>query len=597
VVVTDFGIASQSLRGEDTLAAGSPDYMAPEQREGREPTPACDIYSLGIIAHELVTGERPEAGRPIEHTKLPRRWRRAIERCLSVDPGRRYATAPAFAGALQGSAERILDRRNWLLISSGAVMTGAASFIESRSRRISGARLGTLSIAVMPFETGENDLRPLARGIAGDLIRALATSPVLHVTAEPSVQAAIGGTDSWGDAARRLGVQHVLSGRLRRAGPDVVIETWLRNATDRTVEWEQAIAVPSAQLVQVPAAIARSAAAAMRVQLGPAMGRAFSPPQAVSNEAYEEYLLGRAAALNRSEASLTESVLRYQAALRLAPEYAAAYAGMALSLNILAGTSRHPLQLTFQQAEEAAHRALEIDVSMGEAYLALASIAQRKDWDWDLSERRYGSALAFSPGLAMAHQWRSGLLSILRRPADAVAEAERACALDPLALPPKAALSGMLYRARRYADAVRQLRLILQLNREYQPAWDGMGSAYRLMGDYDASFEAHSEAVRLSNRAPAYLAGLGELFAVMGRQPEALAILAELEQRWPAEQFYPWSLVEVHRGLGNVDEAFRWMDVAVTQRDPNTTILVADPANDIFRGDARFVSYVQALKL
>ncbi len=590
-VITDFGIASAERPVEGAFVAGSPDYMAPEQRAGAPPAPACDIYSLGVIAHEAVAGTRPAAGGAAS-PKLPRRWQRAIAKCLAADPDQRYRSASEFVDALAGG-DREMKRRTLVLAVSGAVATGAAA-LERWGR--SGSGLGTLSIAVVPFEAASEDLRPLATGIAGELIRTLARSPLLHVTGEASAHAAIGGGVSWIAAARRLGVEHVLSGAVRHEGSDVVVRWWLRSGSDRGVESEQTISVPAAEIARLPAAIALAAAAAMRVQLAPPRPAVFASPQAGS-EAFSEYVLARAAALRRSVPSLRESVERFTAALRLAPNFASAYAGLGLSWNMLAGQSGHPLAATFRSSEEAAHRALELDVSLGEAHLNLASIAQRRDWDWQTSDRRYGTALAFAPGLAMAHQWRSGLLSILRRPADAVAEAEKACALDPLAIPPKAALAGMLYRARRYDEAIRQYRLMLQLNPEYGAAWDGIAAVYQMLRNFDAAIEAEQEAARLSQRGPAHLGVLAELYALAGRRRDALDTVAELERRWPSEQFFPWALAQAYRGLGDLDTAFRWVAVAVELRDPNVTTLAAEPANDPFRGDARFTRYVTDLKL
>jgi tetratricopeptide (TPR) repeat protein len=595
--VTDFGIASGSLLRQTAFPAGSPVYMAPEQREGAEPTPACDIYSLGIVAYEMVTGEAPENGIVRPHPKLPRRWERAIVRCLHPKPAERFADAPAFADALEGRPDGLLGRRNLMLLLSGGAISGLAWLIQRPAQSDAVGVGGALSLAVAPFESAEPDLQPMAMGISGDVIRALAASPLLHVTGEASSRAAISNQQSWIAAAQRLRVEHVLTGRLRRAGGDIAVDVQIRRVEGEAIEWQQTLAEPAAQVAHLAPVIAKAIAAAMHVQLRPDAGFAMAPPQVTGTEAYEQYLLGRAASLQRNQQSLEESIRRYQAALALAPAFAPAYSGMAVSYNILAGNSGHPLLPTFELGTQAAQQALTIDRTSGEAFLALASITQRRDWDWQKSESYYRSAMLYSPGTATVHQWFSGLLSILRRPEEAVTAAERACALEPLALPPKAALSGMLYRARRYEEAVHQLKLILELNPQYQPAWDGLGSAYRGAGQTDAALKAHLEAVRLSNNAPAYLASLGDLYATIGRRDEALEILHRLELRWESEQFSPWSLVQVNRGLGDLDQAYRWMEVALQQRDPSLTILVADPANDILRSDPRFPRFVRELKL
>jgi serine/threonine protein kinase/tetratricopeptide (TPR) repeat protein len=596
-VVTDFGIAATGGRG--MFAAGTPDYMAPEQCGTQDVTAACDIYSFGVLAHELVSGVRPvtaegNAEPPGLAAELPARWKSPILRCLDPDPTRRFSNALDFIREIEGK-NGLLTRRNLLLSLAGSTVAATGLLIE-RYRKPSSLAEAALSLAILPFSAADHDLDVIAQGLSGDLQRVLATSPLLHVIGETSSQAAAIESPSWAVAAQRLKVDHVLTGVLSQSGTDVSVDTRIHRALDKSVEWQQVYRSSKQRVAQLPTVIARSIAGALSVRLAPE--QVTPSPQVVSTAAYEEYLLGRAAALERSEKSLSASIGHYEEAIRRAPNFAVAYAAMAISYNIVAGSSsRFPLESSFQSARAAAVRALSIAPGLGEANLVLGSVAQRRDWDWEAAARYYRLALAGEPGMAMVHQWRSGLLSILREPRQAVDEAKTACDLEPLAIPPKAAYAGMLQRARRYSDAVHQLKLILQLKPDYQGAWNGLGSVYLLQGELDASIRAHNEAVRQSHGAPAYLAGLAHALAKAARRKEAQGILHTLETRWPNERFYPWALVEANQGLGNFNEAYRWALIAYQMRDPNLTVLVADPINESLRADARFEWFSKQLKL
>jgi TolB-like protein/tetratricopeptide (TPR) repeat protein len=596
-VVTDFGIAATG--GGSLFRAGTPDYMAPEQRETENVTAACDIYSLGVLAHELITGVRPviaegEDETPALAAGLPNRWRPAMLRCLHPDPTQRFSSALDFVRELEGE-KSLFTRRNLLLSLAWTTAAGAGLVIE-HFRKGGPLTQATLSLAILPFTSADHDLDVLAQGLSGDLQRVLARSPLLHVIGETSSHAAVAESPSWSAFAQRLRVDHVLTGVLSQSEADVSVDARIHRVADKSVEWQQVYRSSKQRVAELPTAIARSIAGALSVRLAPAPITASQP--VIGTEAYEEYLLGRAAALERSEKGLSASIARYEEAIRRAPNFAAAYAALGISYNIVAGSSsRFPLESSFQAARAAATHALAIAPSLGEANLVLGSIAQRRDWDWETAARYYRLALASDPGMATVHQWYSGLLSILRQPRQAVEEAKTACDLEPLAIPPKAAYAGMLGRARRYDDAEHQLKLILQLRHDYQGAWNGLGSVYLLKGELDASIRAHTEAVKQSNGAPAYLAGLGHALARAGRRKEAQAILHTLETRWPRERFYPWALVEANQGLGNLDQAYRWAMIAYQMRDPNLTVLVADPINESLRADARFEWFSKQLKL
>ena len=227
----------------------------------------------------------------------------------------------------------------------------------------------------------------------------------------------------------------------------------------------------------------------------------------------------------------------------------------------------------------------------------LASVYQRYDWNWHAADSEYRLALAGNPGLALAHQWYSGLLSILRLPDDAILESLHTRQLEPLSLPANTAYASMLYRARRYQEAVAQFEFTLKLSPEYQPALVALGFTYCALGAWDAAIRVCEQAANLSNNETWTLSALGYALGRGGYRDRALAIASELDAAWPAKQFWPSQLAQVHQGLGNLEATFLWLGEALVRHDPALTILRADPSYDNLRQDARYERIVRQLNL
>jgi serine/threonine-protein kinase len=606
-VVTDFGIAAM-LRDASALAAGTAYYVAPEQLAGAAPTPASDLFSLAVVAHEAATGSRPElqeSGPARLSPKLDRRWRAPIVRCLHRDPDRRYQNVTAFLNALDADAR---TRRNFVI--GGAIAgAGGLSLLALRSHT---AVTGTPpAVAVMPFEVAnDTELANVGEGLAGDITRLLALSRAMFVIGEASTVTFAGlswpkgldhGEDEQQAAQRtavRLHVQYVLFGSMTKSGGQVAVDIRLRSGSTGTIVWRQSFSRRVMDMAALRGDIAPAVAAAIKVRVPQSQAAAFARPMAASGEAYEAYLLGRACQSRRGAPNLIKSVEYFRKAVELEPQFAYAWAALAISYNILAGHELFPLEQARVKLREYAERALALDATVAEAYAALALMWQRFEWKWDTSEQYYQMAFVNAPQMSLARQWHSGLLSILRRPDDAVAEAQKGRDLEPLAVPPNNTHAAMLFRARKYPDAVRRYQFTLELNPGFVPAMDGLGGAYLMTGDWQKAIQYREEAAQASGREAWLVGSLGYTLARAGQTDRARKVLGELEQRWgDGQKFSPSAIGNIYKGLGKMDAAFDWYAKALAERDPALTTFLADPENDDLRGDPRFWEIVKQLNL
>ncbi|MEO8597555.1 MAG: protein kinase [Candidatus Solibacter sp.] len=621
-VVMDFGIASQAGNAAEVgLRGGTPGYLAPELLHGEAATVLSDVYALAVIAHEVFTGMRPVAAPPnSQHGQahdplslLPDHQWRAIARGLDAQPLRRHPGAREFADALEGRAQK--TRRRILMAVAGVAALGGAAAVAGNRFGHGSASLPQL--VVMPFlpEGPSEDLAALGGSLASEVIRALASSPGFFAIGEESTRALTaslaaglsapeaGAVDDAAARSRavytgkRLSVPYVLTGTVGQSGANLVIRANLRAARDGALLWAQVFVEPNDRLPRLRAGIVQGVASAVNATLGTWARTALARPLTPNGEAYRKYLLAWNLAGRRSVPDLEASVNLLQEAIGKDPGFAQAWAALAASRNILAGNPRHPLRETFEEARTAAARAVALEPGNAQAHVVLASVSQRYDWNWLASDADYRSALASSPGMAVAHQWYSGLLSIRRLPDDAILESSRARELEPLSQPANTAYGSMLYRARRYPDAANQLEFTVQLSADYQPALMALGIVYRVMGRYPEAIARHERCVALSGRNPLALSWLGFSLGAAGMRERAIEIRNQLELRWPAEQFSPSALAQVCQGLGDLDGAFRWLELAVERRDPALTILRADPGNDLLRADARYERIVRVLNL
>lgn len=603
-VVTDFGLARVVGRSTSYAGGGTPDYMAPELFNGQAPSYASDVFALGVLAVELLTGERlphrlsdltglsdPNRVKTLPGVLKKGEWGKLVARCLDNDPSRRFRSASELAAAVDsliGRTRRLTRRALFvaLIVTPLAAYYGYGRLYPS----------GVTGVAILPFEDrspGQN-VHFLADSIPGELIRALSAVPGLRVTALTSTSRYRSASMTPVDIARRLDVDYLVQGSVEVKDGGVVLNvSAVSGKTGRTVwknEFRQGSGGSNLALRQE---VVLAMAGELPIALAPAqLGKLRGQPT-TNASAYDKYLLGMQLISNRTPENLQSAADLFTEATRLDPNFALAFAQLSTVLNLQAGSQGHPADETMRSAESAAQRAIQLDDSLPEAHLAAGTLRQRRYFDWAGAESHFRSATRLNSGLAAAHVALAGLLSNLRRVPEAMAEVRLAKDLDPASPGVNALYGNILERSYRPDEAIGQLKLTIQLAPSNLAAWILLGQAYSQKADWHQAEAAYLHALEINPADEFARAGLAFAYARDGRLDDANALLDALLKENASQMAIAWAYV----GLNRFDDAIACMETAWQRRDPTISSIAASTSYDQLRQFPRFTALLKKMSL
>jgi TolB-like protein/DNA-binding winged helix-turn-helix (wHTH) protein/Tfp pilus assembly protein PilF len=437
------------------------------------------------------------------------------------------------------------------------------------------------SIAVLPFvdDTADTDAEYLNDKISESLINSLSRLPKLRVVPRSVVANYKGKDIDPRKAGRELNVRAVVTGRVRRHGDTISIQADLIDLENVAQIWGQHYDRKLADILIVQDDISRNIFENLRLKL--------NVEEKKKLEAYGLYLKGRNAWNKRTEDGLHQGIDYFQQAIQIDPSYAPAYAGLADCYNMLVVYGVQQPKDGFPKAKEAATKALEIDESLAEAHTSLAFIEFRWDWDRVEAEREFQQAIKYQPSYQPAHQWYSSYLVALERFDEAIAEAKRTQELEPFSLISSSHLGWILYLAGRNDEAIEQCTRILDLDSNFFPALRYRGLAYAQKGMYREAINDFQKAVKLSGSS-LMLAVLGQGYAASGQKAQAQQVLNELRDLQDKRYVSPYTVAGIYAGLGDKDQAFKWLEKAFDERDIWIVNLKVDPVFSKLRSDRRF---------
>ncbi|HEX2714528.1 MAG TPA: tetratricopeptide repeat protein, partial [Candidatus Acidoferrales bacterium] len=401
------------------------------------------------------------------------------------------------------------------------------------------------------------------------------------------------------EIARELNVDAVVEGSVLRSGGRVRITAQLIHAATDQHLWAESYERDFRDVLSLQREVARAVANEIQIQLTPQEQVRLSSARTVDPEAYQLYLKGRFYWNKRTEADLYKGIQYFQQAIDLDPNYALAYSGMADCYSLLgwdlfgALAPREALPI----AKAAAGRALEKDDSLAEAHSSLAWTKLAFDWDWAGAEREFKRALELNPGYAVAHQWYAECLAGMGRYEEAGAEAKQARELDPLSLTINTIAGWILYFDRQNDQAMAQFRRTLELDPNFWVAHWTLGRAYEQKRMFAEAIAELQRASALSAGSPLSLAALGHAYAVSGQTVGAQHVLAQLKELAEKRYVLPYSIATIYAGLGETDEAFRWLERAYEERSGWLIWLRAEPVSDALRPDPRFQDLLRRIGL
>jgi len=415
--------------------------------------------------------------------------------------------------------------------------------------------------------------------------------PGLRVIARTSSFAYKGKDAKIADVARDLNVDNLLEGSVRKAGNRVRITTQLIRAANSSHLWSETYDRDLDDIFAVQDEISKQVVDALKLRLLGAQTLATETGGTHASDAYEAYLQGRFERnKGESEATLLASLAAFDAAIRADPDYARAYAGKADALAVLASNAYLPYDFGFEQARQAALRAIEIAPDLAEGYLSLAYVQGIVDQDLGAMAASTRRAVQLNPGSFEVQRIYSDVESFLGNHDAAIAAANRAVELDPLSPQAYTNLSSALLNARQYEKAEQAARRAVTLAPDRTNVHVTLGSTLLLQKrPEEALVEFDLEPVDWSR-----MTGRALAFAVTGKRDLARAELDAMQQKIGEAAAYQYA--EINAQLGDPDEAFRWLERAREIRDPGLAASVfVDPYLDPLRSDPRYDALVHEL--
>jgi serine/threonine protein kinase/Flp pilus assembly protein TadD len=569
--VLDFGLAK--LRQPDTmsdetqlptealtqegLVLGTIPYMSPEQLEGRQVDHRSDVFSVGVVLHEMITGERPFKGkssaslitailrdRPGSVTRIrtdvPPALERILLRCLQKDPERRYQTAK--------------DLRNELEELPTASEEGA----ESRAR----------SIAVLPFAdmSPQKDQDYFCEGIAEDIINALSKIADLRVASRMSAFQFESRTAQPGEVGERLGVETVLSGSVRKAGQRVRISAELVNARDGYQLWSERYDRDLEDVFEVQDEISSNIVRALEVTLSPKEKKAIQRQATVNIKAYEYYLRGRSLFHRGTTPARAGALEMFNQAIEVDPEFAAAYAGIA-DLSAYARMYHGGSDTDLERADEASRKALEL-----------------------------------APELAEAHASRGLALSLQNRHQEAAEAFETAIRLDPQLFEAHYYYARNCWVQGKLEEAAKYFKEAMKVRPEDFQAPSLLGSIYHGLGQRDKAveyqrrsfeiiekhLELHPDDARALYLGSGSLIGTGEIERGLEWASRAVAID-------PTDTSILYNVACAYSEAGRVEEAIDYLEKAVAAGFFQKEWIINDGDLDPLRDHPRYQALIEGM--
>lgn len=658
--VIDFGLAKvvdrrTRIATPDTgygRAIGTPEFMSPEQASGVSNIDGrTDVYSLGMLLYVLLVGSHPlvdelqkklpqdfrskirdfDTPRPSarlkqlgeDHNDIAERRATNLEsldqqirgdldnivmKATARERDDRYGSASELAADLKRhtSSEPVLaaPRRKrparlavpviaaLLVVLVGGM--GLAIFRSLSSERV--------ALAVLPFTTvgGDPQQDYFSDGLTTEIIYRLGgiAPEDLQVIGHTTMLRYKNGEKSTAEIAEELKVAYLIEGSVKYEGDRLWINARLIRAKDQFQLWADSFETTTANVITTQLKLALNVARNLPVEVLPKRSR-IDNSAVVDPLAYKANLNGRHFRSMVSENGLRKAIEHFQVALDHDSKFADAYAGMAACYCLLSGHGLEvdPSGALMPKVKDMAESALALDDELSEAHGALGMAKLKYDWDWNGARTQFQRAIELDPSNPLARIWYSFYLSSQGRHNEAIAQVETARELDPFSKVSNVNVAWQYYMARRYEKAIEEFHHTLELFPEFWVALWGRGLVQIMRGFSEEAVADLELAVERSRKNQSALSGLGLAFAHFGRREEARGVVTSLTEISQNSHVPPTSIAAIHGALGDIDEAFEWLEKAYLIRSRSMVWLRVGHEFDPLRGDPRYQDLLRRMRL
>ncbi len=644
----DFGIAkildSELIHESDSPTSSfirmmTPDYASPEQLSGKGIAGSSDIYSLGVLLYELLTGHKPhdfsdlplhEISRVVceempllpsaavgskfnmlaKYDERPSGFAEAcgmkmkelvaalegqidhiVMKALAKDPAARYQTVDEFSEDLQAVMHNKplkvggLTKNNFVGRSSDPLKFNS----ESRS------------LAVLPFKyfnlgrTHDTNEDFLALGLADALITRLSKIRKFTVRSTSSIQALQGTDVDPLEAGISLNADYVLAGSIKRADDILRVTVQLLDVVENSAVWAASFDETISDIFALEDSIATKVVEGMLPEITGVELKDYSNRGTDNPDAFEHCLRGRYFMNSGTEEGLAKAFVCFHQSIASDPDYSNAYVGLSDYYNFLGIFGVLPPGECFAASIEAATRAVELDGNSAQAHATLGFAVHAGRYDWSKAEYHLGRALELNPNYATAYTWFAIVRYTQGKFSIGLELARRAAELDPLAPFNHHNIGWGLIFARRFEESAEQYEKVISHFPKYGLGYYGLSIALRLAGRSEEALFRIQECKKYIGDTVFVLTAEAKCYAESGNESEARILLDGLVKKTETRYVSPYHMATVHCCLREREAALDLLENAWEMKDPWLNWLGVEPVFDFVREEERFQALQEKL--
>jgi serine/threonine-protein kinase len=620
VKVLDFGLAktvkkrpltgeSSSVVSQVNVIPGTVAYMSPEQLRGEKLDYRSDLFSLGTVFYEMACGKNPFAHEnnvdvissiltselpPLKEScpQAPRELVRIVRKCLEKDRRQRYQSASELLIEWD-NATRVRPTELWQIVVRWAAAAAVVLLLAAVSIYFYNYWTRPRTVAILPIinDTGDPNLDKIAAVLTENTINQLSGRAKLKVKAFSMVYG-YKEQDDLQKIERELNVDQLVKGKIRGTKNSLVLETSMIDVEDGSQRWANSYPLELATVFSVPPKISKDLTSALE----PWSGQDDQRTRSIDPRARYEYTVGRYYwRLRDNNDSLKEAIKHFEAAIKIAPAYAEAYAGLSdcyISANVVSyadlGLDR---STAMQYAERAAIDALNADPDSAEGHTSMGYVHLKIHWDWQAAEQEFKRAIQLNPDYDLAYYGYSNLRTITGPSSQAIALSRRAKELDPFSPPTELNFCRSYYLAGQLENAATCFNELVNKRPDFTNGQYARAFVYLRRGQVSDAVNT-LENLYANNKRDA--GALGYAYALKGDKDGAFKMLDELEK---LSNIPPQEFMLIYLGLRDDDKTFYWLNRAADEHFAPTAFIGVDPMYDPIRKDPRFIAIANRLSV
>ena len=426
-----------------------------------------------------------------------------------------------------------------------------------------------ISIAVLPFEnmSGDPEQEPLSDGISEAIGNILAKVPGLNVAGRTSAFSFKGKNQDLRLIGEKLNVNHILIGSIQKSGNTIRISTQLIKVSDGYQLWSEKYDRQLEEIFNIQDEILLAILNAIKMKLFGAAKEAVLKKYTDNPEAYQLYLQGRFY-LNKYEGAdnCNKAIDYFRAAIKIEPNYALAYAGMASSYLYLWVFNYLPPEKCLPQMKQAIRQSLQLDDEIAESHSTMGSIKMYNEWDFAAAIIEFKRAIELNPNYADAHFYYAVSLGFLGNYTEALRQGSIANSLDPFSSLINYNVTNIYWMAGDYEKEIEYGKRLVELEPNFWGGHNHIGRGLMYLKRYEEAVPELEMAVR-QNCTSLTLRYLALIYGLMGEKVKVREVLGKMENLRSTQWVGNYEMGQVYMALGEFDNAFQYFNKAIEMHE------------------------------